>query len=116
MDMTTSPPVPDGLTPASAGIWAELTTRHQFADYELVTFSKALEWFDRADEMSALADAVEGRELAALLKQAIDASTCGLRFWRLLKFTDGAAARRPGRPSDDGWSAKRKAQKLQQVV
>jgi hypothetical protein len=110
------PPIPAGLSPESASLWKALTTRHRFADFELVTFRKALEWFDRADALCADADRADGRESAALLKQAMDASCCGLRFWRQLKFTGGEAARRPGRPSGDLWSAKRQAQKLAKVV
>ena len=61
--------------------------------------------------MAAAGDGAAGTR--ALLKQAMDASTTGLRFWRQLKFTDGTPARRPGRPSDLDWSPKRKLAKLQ---
>ena len=103
---------PHGLPEASRAIWAELTTEHTFEPYELVTFTRALRWFDRADALCLAADAAStAREGAALLKQAMDASTTALRFWRQLKFTDGTPARRPGRPSGDEWSAKRRLQK-----
>lgn len=113
--MTTAT-VPKGLSAESRVIWENLTTLHRFESHELVAFTRALRWFDRADTWLKAADAAEGREGAQLVKQAMDASNAGLRYWRTLKFTDGAAARRPGRPSDDAWSAKRKAQKLRQVI
>lgn len=104
---------PVTLTPASLAIWDELTERHQFEPHELVTFERALRWFDRSDQSLASADAaVDGRERAQLMKQAMDGANCGLRYWRALKFTDGTTARRPGRPSGDDWSAKRKLQKV----
>jgi len=108
--------VPKGLSAGSRGIWNELTTLHTFEPHELVTFTRALRWFDRADTLCAAADrAGDAREGAALLKQAMDASTTALRFWRQLKFTDGTAARRPGRPSGDNWSLKRQLQAAKAV-
>jgi hypothetical protein len=114
--MTTSPPVPKGLSTESMGIWKELTTLHRFEAHELVAFERALVWFDKSDAWLRDAEAAEGRLAASLVKMSMDASNCGLRYWRTLKFTDGTTARRPGRPPGDEWSAKRKAQKLQQVV
>jgi hypothetical protein len=111
----TLPPVPKGFSAEWSRVWTTFTTKHAFADFELVTFRKALEWFDRADALCADADRAEGRESAVLLKHAMDASCCGLRFWRQLKFTDGEAARRPGRPSGPDWNAQRKAQSLRNV-
>jgi hypothetical protein len=104
-------PVPQGLGPRSAGIWRKLTTQHHFADFELVTFERALRWFDKADAWLVESAGVTGPDQARLVKQSMDASNCGLRYWRTLKFVDGAA-RRPGRPSDDSWSAKRRLQKV----
>jgi hypothetical protein len=93
-----------------------LTSQHKFEPFELVTFTRALRWFDRADALCSAADrAAEAREGAALLKQAMDASTTALRFWRQLKFTDGTATRRPGRPSGDNWSLQRKLQAAKAV-
>ena len=103
--------VPRGLSPTSAGIWRELTTLHRFEAHELVAFERALTWFDLSDQWLLDAAAAEGRERAQLTKQAMDAATSGLRFWRTLKFVDGNQARRPGRPSDGDWSAKRKLQR-----
>ncbi len=109
----TSPPVPDGLSPRSATVWNELTCPASWAAHELVAFQRALEWFDRSDALIASAAAATGREAAGFLKLSMDASNTGLRYWRTLKFIDAdQAARRPGRPSDDGWSAKRKLQKV----
>ncbi len=105
-------PIPQGLSPQSADLWRELTDRHRFADFELVTFRRALQWFDRSDAVSAQAATATGREQAALLKLSMDSANTGLRFWRQLKFTDGQPARRPGRPSGDEWSPKRRLQKV----
>jgi hypothetical protein len=87
-----------------------LLREHDFASHELVPFGRALAWFDRSDALCQAADAAaEAGARAALLKQAMDASTCALRYWRQLKFVDRhVLARRPGRPSDTEWSAKRK--------
>lgn len=76
-----------------------------------MTFERALTWFDLSDRWLAEAAGAAGRERAQLAKQAMDAATSGLRFWRTLKFVDGSPARRPGRPSDTGWSAQRRMQK-----
>jgi hypothetical protein len=111
-----TPSVPHGLSAGSADIWKELTTLHRFEAHELVAFERALKWFDKADGWLQDAETAEGRSAGLLVKRSMDASNCGLRYWRTLKFTDGSAARRPGRPPGDAWSAKRKAQKLQQVV
>ena len=105
-------PVPKGLSATSVGVWQTLTMQHSFADYELVTFERALRWFDRADAWLTASATVTGPEQARLVKQSMDASNCGLRYWRTLKFAAGVA-RRPGRPSDSEWSPKRRL--LQQV-
>ena len=107
-----TPPVPRGLSPRSRAIWRDLVTEYTFEKNELVSLRRALEWFDRSDALIASAvGTTDARERAALLKQAKDASNCGLRYWRTLKFTEGVATRRPGRPSDDAWSLKRQAMK-----
>jgi hypothetical protein len=76
-----------------------------------VSFRRALEWFDRSDALILAADrTTDARERAALTKQAMDASNCGLRYWRVLRFVDPVLKRRPGRPSGDGWTAHRHEQ------
>ncbi|MEO5739961.1 MAG: hypothetical protein ABIS29_05130 [Vicinamibacterales bacterium] len=102
-------PAPRGLSPASKVLWRTLTQQHRWADHELVAFERALRWFDRADALAAASDKAQThRDGAALLKSSMDAANTALRHWRLLKFSNGEAARRPGRPSGDDWSAKRK--------
>ena len=107
--------VPKGLTAGSRGIWDELTSIHQFEQFELVAFERALRWFDRADAWLKEADAAQGKTAVLLVKMSMDASNCGLRYWRTLKFTDGTAARRPGRPSGDNWNLKRQLQAAKAV-
>lgn len=107
--------IPKGLTAASLGIWDELTILHRFEPHELVAFERALRWFDRADGWLREADAAEGKTAVLLVKMSMDASNCGLRYWRTLKFTDGTAARRPGRPTGDNWSLKRQLQAAKAV-
>ena len=54
-------------------------TEHTFQKNELVSLRRALEWFDRSDALIASAEGTtDARERAALLKQAMDASNCGL--------------------------------------
>jgi hypothetical protein len=112
--MTTS--APKGLSVKSAAIWQELTEHHKFEAHERVAFERSLRWFDRSDVLLLAADKAEPREAAQLFKLAMDAATSGLRFWRTLKFTDGTAARRPGRPSDADWSRKRQLQAIDKAV
>lgn len=107
--------VPKGLSGRSQGIWHDLTTIHQFEQFELVAFERALKWFDKADGWLREADAAEGKTAVLLVKMSMDASNCGLRYWRTLKFSDGTAARRPGRPSGDNWSPKRQLQAAKAV-
>ena len=100
---------PPGLSRRSATIWRDLQAEHKFERHEIATLRRSLEWLDRSDALLAAADAaVEPRERAGLLKAAMDASTCGLRFWRALKFVDPVTKRRPGRPPADEWSALRR--------
>jgi len=99
--MTTSPPVPKGLSPKSRGTWKTLTTssptsENRWQAQELVGLERALRWFNRADDWLVAAEGAQGREAQQLVKQSMDASNCGLRYWRTLKFSDAAAARRPG--------------------
>jgi hypothetical protein len=112
MSTRTVPSVPRGLTPASRRLWAVLTTEHHFEVFELTALERSLRWFDKADAWLQQAEeaGVEARAAAVLVKQSMDASNCGLRYWRTLKFTDGTPARRPGRPAGPDWSAKRKLQ------
>ena len=110
--MTTALPVPKGLSRKSRRIWETLTTEHRFESHELVSLARALAWFDKADGWLRAAERAQAREAQQLVKQSMDASNCGLRYWRTLKFTEGVAARRPGRPSDDDWSRKRKLQAI----
>ena len=100
---------PKDLSRQARGIWRELTSTHDFEPHELVTFRRALRWWDVADGFESSAMAVDGKERAALLKLSIDASNAALRCWRTLKFPSPDGVRRPGRPSDGQWSAKRKA-------
>jgi hypothetical protein len=102
-------PVPQGLSSTSGVVWQSLTTQHRFEDFELVAFERALRWFDKADVWLTESATVTGPDQARLVKQSMDASNCGLRYWRTLKFVAGVA-RRPGRPSDTEWSPKRKLQ------
>ena len=104
-------PAPAGLSPASTEVWQTLTGQHSFADYELVAFERALRWFDQADAWLTASATVMGPDQARLVKQSMDASNCGLRYWRTLKFVAGVA-RRPGRPSDAEWSPKRRLQQV----
>jgi hypothetical protein len=105
-DMTTSR-TPRGLSAGSRGVWRTLIARYECVEHELITLERALKWFDRSDALLREADALTGQARAATLKQSMDASTVALRHWRLLKFRD-ELSRRPGRPSGDDWSPKRK--------
>lgn len=103
-------PVPRGLSSWARGVWRELTAECEFERHELVTFERALRWFDASDALFASAqDAKEPKEQRDLLKQSMDASNTALRHWRALKWPTPAGARRPGRPSGAEWSPARKA-------
>lgn len=91
--------VPEGLSPWACGIWHELLHLHDFERHELVTFERALRWWDRSDRAANDGD----------LKLAIDCSSAALRHWRVLKFPAPAGIRRPGRPSGADWSPARQA-------
>ncbi len=41
-------PVPKGLSPGSADLWAVLTKRHHFESRELYVFERALRWWDQS--------------------------------------------------------------------
>ncbi len=83
-----------------------MAASHEFAVHEWVALEWALRLWDLSDRRLAEAGATsDGRQSARLEKQGLDAATAALRHWRLLKFSDGEPARRPGRPSDRGWSA-----------
>jgi hypothetical protein len=108
---STQPDAPASLSRGSRRIWRQLTALHQFEAHELIAFERALSWWERSDEWLEASKKAEGREQAQLVKQAMDAANAALRHWRTLKFSDpDAGVRRPGRPSGDQWSAKRKAQ------
>lgn len=84
--------------------------QHDFADHEVVSFWRALEWFDRSDVAAAGAHAApDPAEAARHWKLATDAAQTGLRFWRTLKFPVPPGVRRPGRPAGADWSPARKA-------
>jgi hypothetical protein len=106
------PTMPAGLSPLSQGVWGDLLGQHHFERQELEALAQALKWQDVSAGLLAHAEAATEPDRSKLFKLAMDAATCSLRFWRVLKFTDGAGARRPGRPSDDNWSQQRKLQKL----
>ena len=108
--MTPKPNPPAGLSRKSRQTWRALMDLNDFGAHEIVTFERALVWWDRADAWLAESEALEGKAAAAKAKQSMDAATTALRFWRTLKFTDpNAQARRPGRPSGASWSPKRRA-------
>jgi hypothetical protein len=105
----TQPDPPAGLSRGARRLWRQLTALHDFEQHELVAFGRALEWWDRSDAWIKASETATGGDRAVLVKQSLDAATMGLRHWRTLKFRDGEAARRPGRPSGDAWSPKRRA-------
>jgi len=95
---------PAGLSRWAKEVWRELMAENTFMPHEVVTFTRALTWFDLADALQLEAEGLHGREKDAKLKAAGDASTTGLRFWRTLKFVDPTRpARRPGRPPGKTW-------------
>jgi hypothetical protein len=96
---------PAGLSRWAKGVWRELMAGNEFTANEVVTFARALTWFDQSDALLAEAAGLTGRQKDAKVRAAGDAATAALRFWRGLKFTDPAKpARRPGRPPGGGWS------------
>ena len=106
-----TPPVPKELSPASAQIWRDVTRAHEFEAHELPLLLSALTWRDRSTAWLAASERATAREEARLVKQSLDAGQASLRYWRALKFTDAdAGTRRPGRPSGDAWSPKRRQQ------
>jgi hypothetical protein len=115
VDMTTSAQVPRGLSAGSADIWKALTTQLSFERRELYVFERALRWWDQSDQWLRDSEKAAGRDQARLVKQSMDAASAALRLWRSLKFTDGPASRRPGRPSGADWSPQRKAAALKAV-
>ena len=99
---------PAGLSRWAKEVWRELMAENTFMPHEVVTFTRALTWFDLADALQVEAEGLSGREKDAKLRAAGDASTTGLRFWRTLKFVDPAKpTRRPGRPPGKGWAQMR---------
>ena len=105
-----APTMPEGLSAASQAVWRDLLAQHRFERHELEALANALTWQDESTALRAEAERASEPQRSKLRKLAMDAATCSLRYWRTLKFVDGTA-RRPGRPSDDGWSAKRKLQR-----
>ena len=106
--MTVSKPLaPRGLSAKSRRIWRRLLTDYGFGTHERAHLEAALRWQDRSEALAVEADA-PGADTGRLLKLATDAASTSLRYWRLLKFSDGQQAARPGRPSGDAWSPKRR--------
>jgi hypothetical protein len=99
---------PAGLSPWARRVWTELVTANDFGRHELVTFERALRWWGVSDRLMQESEPLTGRERDAKLKAAADAATAALRHWRTLKFVDPARPVRPGRPSGEDWSEKRK--------
>lgn len=104
--------MPEGLSAASQAVWRAMLAQHHFETHELSALANALRWEDQSTALLIDAAAATEPARSKLLKLGMDAATCSLRFWRSLKFRDGDTARRPGRPSGDAWSAKRKLQKI----
>jgi hypothetical protein len=99
---------PKGLSRRARRTWATLTDAHTFEGFELVTFTRALKWWDVSDAFYADAMTATGKDRAALLKLSMDANSSALRCWRTLRFPVPAGVRRPGRPSGANWSTARK--------
>src|SRR5688500_14610819 len=92
-------PVPSGLSEWAIRTWTALTARHTCEAHELITFGRALRWWDRSDAAAARAD----------MRLAIDCASAALRHWRVLKFPAPAGVRRPGRQPGAEWNAERRA-------
>lgn len=99
-------PPPADLSPKSQALWIELLQASEFRRDELTALERALRLFDDADKLRA-----DGE-----LKLSLDCSNAALRYWRLLKFVEPSPARRPGRPSGDEWSSKRRSQAQDAVM
>jgi hypothetical protein len=107
-DLTGRKRAPAGLSRWARGVWARLLEENSWGEHEILAFTFALRWWDASDAWLAESAATTGRDKAALVKQALDAATTALRYWRTLRFTDPATpSRRPGRPSGENWSAAR---------
>ena len=91
-------------------MWAEVTEANRFEAHERVALTHSLRWFTRSDAYLVASETAEGREQSRLVRQAMNASTCGLRFWRALKWTSGEPARLPGRQPGEDWSPLRRQQ------
>jgi hypothetical protein len=101
---------PDGLSAWARGVWVSLLEASDFDPHELISFARALTWWDLSDVLLTEAAALSGRDRLARLKSAGDAATTALRHWRGLRFTSPARpAPRLGRPSGPSWSAVSKA-------
>jgi hypothetical protein len=97
--MSTVPAVPDGLSPQSGEVWTRLHGVYAFSEAEIVALTEHLHAQDRAAVLEA----------AGQVKLSQGERTLAHRWWRGLKFTSaGNQQRRPGRPSGDGWSDKRR--------
>ncbi len=108
---SSTPPPPRDLSPASAQIWKDVIRDHEFEAHELPLLVSALKWRDRSTTWLKESETAAGREQARLVKQSLDAAQASLRHFRALKFTDADdKTRRPGRPSGDDWSPKRRRQ------
>jgi hypothetical protein len=96
---------PGGLSEWGLSTWYALCAKHLPALHEQVTLLRAIKWWCLADELLDEATLLAGRERAAKLKAAGDASTVALRHWRVLHFpTDETEeSAKIGRPSGPSW-------------
>ena len=108
---------PGGLSEWGEDVYATLVALHAPAPHEMVTLLRALKWWCLSDELLDEATLLAGRERAAKLKAAGDASTSALRHWRCLRFpadlVDDDLPPKVGRPSGPGWHAVGKAAQQQ---
>jgi hypothetical protein len=95
---------PPGLSLWASRTWSELLASNDFAAHELVTFTRALKWWDVSDTLLIEGASLTGRARDQKFKAAGDAATTALRFWRSLKFATPVPARRPGRPGKTSWT------------
>src|SRR5262245_40228745 len=61
-----------GLSPWARGVWRELLALHDFAEHELVSFTRALKWWDLSDRWMAESETATGRDQARLVKPFFD--------------------------------------------
>ncbi len=102
---------PSGLSERSKGIWTRLCRTWDFEAADLEILQRSLENMDLGDTL--LEQAVSAGFTSPAGKAALgarrDVQALALKYWAALKLHGGGdGVRRPGRPSDDGWSAKRR--------